>query len=163
MENLIVEIMARKRLNLSDPYATFVLLGELGARIFQYYTGLEHQWLLRYELPSQVEPKVVNWQDYETQITSQFYNQPWEKLTCWKEVLQNLLTQLHKFDFLTQVMAENMQRLSIFPNSKISGSHYMFYHDKAVNRLSRYIEEVSAQRRPLLNLNGQVQIDLPSP
>ena len=50
-------------------------------------------------------------------------------------MLKNLLTQLQELDFLPRVMTMNMQRLSIFPNLEISSSHYLFYHDKVVNRL----------------------------
>jgi hypothetical protein len=46
VENLLAEILARKDLNLSDPYSVFMLLGDLGARVLQYYMGLEDQWLL---------------------------------------------------------------------------------------------------------------------
>lgn len=60
VENLLAEILARKHLNLSDPYSAFILLGDFGARIFQYYVGLEHQCLLRHQFPAKVEPRVAN-------------------------------------------------------------------------------------------------------
>ena len=37
----------------------------------------------------------------------------------------------------------------------------MFQHDKIVNRLERYIRGVVTQNRPLLNVNGQIQMELP--
>ena len=162
-ENLLAEILARKDLNLSDPYSAFMVLGDLGARVLQYYVGLEHQWLLRHQSPTKVGKRVVNWQDYGLQISSQFYDQSWERLTGWQEVLQTLLTQLQELGFLPRLLAVNLQRLSEFPNADLTGSHYLFYHDKVVDRLSRYIQDISAQKRPLLNLNGQVQLNLPPP
>jgi hypothetical protein len=52
----------------------------------------------------------------------------------------------------------NLQRFSEFPNV-----HITCFTIKVVNRLSRYIKDISAQKRPLLNLNGQVQLELPQP
>lgn len=145
-ENLLAEILARKHLNLSNPYSAFMVLGDVGARVLQYYACLEHQWLFQHQLPAKVEPRIVNWQDYGTQISFQFYDQPWEHLRGWQEVLKDLLSQLHEPDFLPRVMTVNMQRLSVFPNSEISGSQYLFYYDKVANCLGRYIKEISAQK-----------------
>ena len=58
-------------------------------------------------------------------------------------MLHNLLTQLQEPNFLPRVMAANVQRLSEFQNSDVIGSHYLFYHDKVVDRLNIYIEDVS--------------------
>ena len=100
VENLFAENLARKHLRLSDPYSSFMLLGDLGAKVLQYYAGFKHEWLPRHQLPIKVEARVVNWHDYDTQITSQFYDQPWENLTSWQEVLQSLSVQLQELDFL---------------------------------------------------------------
>ena len=109
VENLLAEILARKDLSLSDPHSAFMMLGDIEARILQYYGGLEHQWSLRNQLPTKVGKRVANWQDFGLHIYSQFYNQTWECLTCWREVIQTLLTQLQELDFLPRVLAVNLQ------------------------------------------------------
>ena len=53
--------------------------------------------------------------------------------------------------------------MSVAPSSDLNASHYLFQYDKTVNRLERYIKETSARKRPLLNLNSQVQLDIPAP
>jgi hypothetical protein len=53
--------------------------------------------------------------------------------------------------------------MSIASSVNLTGSQYLFHHSKTVNRLERYIREVSTQKRPLLNVNGQIQMDLPPP
>jgi hypothetical protein len=67
---------------------------------------------------------VANWQDYGIQIYSQFYNQLWERLTCWQEVLQTLLTELQELDFFTSSVGGELAK--VFRVSKCS--HYLFYH-----------------------------------
>ena len=42
-ENLFTEILARKHLRLLDPFAAFVKIGDVGARIYLYYSMCEEQ------------------------------------------------------------------------------------------------------------------------
>lgn len=44
VENIFVEILARREIQLSNPYSAFIIIGDLGARIILYYTSLESQW-----------------------------------------------------------------------------------------------------------------------
>ena len=53
--------------------------------------------------------------------------------------------------------------MTLVPSVNLTGSHYLFQYEKIVNRLEGYIREVSIQKRPLLNLNGQIQLSLPPP
>jgi hypothetical protein len=41
VKNLLVEILARKYLKLLDSFATFVVLGDIGGRIYLYYASCE--------------------------------------------------------------------------------------------------------------------------
>ena len=136
-------------------------LGDIGSRILLYYAGLEYQWLLRYRSSEQIEQRVANWQDYGTQVSSQFYQQQWGHLTGWQGVLHNLLDQFRDPEFLSQVIAANNQRLSSYPSVDLTGSHYLFQHERVVSRLERYVQDITTQKRPLLNLQSQVQMDLP--
>jgi hypothetical protein len=82
-------------------------------------------------------------------------------LQLWKETLKKLLGQLRHPDFVSEVLVVNIQRLYLCPSEDFAGSHYIYQFDRVVNRLERYIEDVSVQKRPLLNLQYQVQSDLP--
>ena len=161
VENLLVEILVRKRLNLSDPYSAFVVIGDVGARVLLYYAALEHQWVLRHQFPVNAERREVSVFEYGTQVNSQFYSQAWENLRPWSDTLKKLLAQLRYPDFVSDVLVANNQRLSFCPSVDFSGSHYIYQFDRVVNRLERYLADVSVQKRPLLNLQGQVHFDLP--
>lgn len=46
-ENLITEILACKHLRLLDPFSAFVMIGDVGTRIYLYYFGCEEQLQIR--------------------------------------------------------------------------------------------------------------------
>ena len=163
IENLFTEILARKHVLLSDPHSAFLVIGDMGARVLMYYASLEGQWSSRHELLAQTEGRVVSWQDYSTRISSQFYGQAYDSLNEWQIVLSGLYQQLLPTDFVSNLLANNIQRLSIVSSSDLTGSHYLFQYDKTVNRLERYIRDIVAHKRPLLNLHGQVQLESPPP
>ena len=161
MENLFVEILARRHINLSDPYYAFIVIRDFGARILFYYASLENQWILRHQFPIHVERREVSWQEYGNYVTSQFYSQPLGNLQKWQDILHTLLVELQHPDFLSDVMSANLHRLSLVSSTKFTGSHYFFQLDETMNRLERYMREMATQRRPLLNLHSQFQFDLP--
>lgn len=90
VENLFAEILARKHLQLSDPHAAFMVIGDMGARVLLYYASLESQWVGRYQLSAKEKIRVVSWQDYSTRISSQFYGQSNTSLQTWQLVLSGL-------------------------------------------------------------------------
>jgi hypothetical protein len=161
VENLFTETLARKEIQLSDPHSAFLIIGDIGARILLYYAQLESQWSSRKLRQNEREDRVVTWQDYSLQITSQFYGQPVAILQGWREILVGLNQKLQQPEFLSALLTNNVQRMSIASSVNLTGSHYLFHHSKTVNRLERYIREVSTQKRPLLNVNGQIQMELP--
>ena len=161
VENLFVEILARREIQLSDPYSAFMIIGDLGARIFLYYTSLESQWSCRHQFSKQSEGRRVSWQEYGTQVSSQLYSQPLSKLQEWRETLQKLLIQLRQPDRVTESIRVNIQRLSVVPSEDFLASHYLYQFDRVVNRLEGSIRDLNNQKRPLLNLHGQIQFDLP--
>jgi hypothetical protein len=125
-----------------------------------YYSSLESQWRHRKQQLIKTEAHVVSCQDYGLQITSQFYSQYFPNLQGWNYILVSL-NQLQHLEFLSILLTNNAQRMSIAPNVDFTWSHYLFQHDKVVNRLERYICEVATQKRPLLNVNGHIQMELP--
>lgn len=163
VENLFTEILARKHLQLSDPHSAFMLIGDMGARVLLYYASLERQWVGRYQLSAKENRRVVSWQDYSTRISSQFYGQSNTSLQEWQLVLSGLYRQLQRGDLITTLLADNVHRLSLVPSADLTASHYLFQFDKAINRLERYIREAFARKRPLLNVHGQIQLDLAPP
>jgi hypothetical protein len=152
VKNLFVKILVRKHLNLSNPYYAFVVMGDLGARALLYYVALEHQWVLRNQYPIPAERREVSWFEYGTQVNSQFYSHKLSNLQPWQGTLRKLLVQLKHPDFVLDVVSSSTQRLSIFLSEKFSGSHYVYQYDKVVDRLERYVRDISAEKRPLLNL-----------
>ena len=84
IENSFAEILARKHLQLSDPHAAFMLIGDKGARVLFYYASLESQWVGRHQLSAKENRRVVSWQDYSTRISSQFYGQSNTSLHEWQ-------------------------------------------------------------------------------
>ena len=111
IENLFVEILARRHINLSDPYSAFMVIGDVGARVLLYYASLEQQWVWRCHNATIGEKKEVSWQDYGVQVTSQFYGQPLESLQSWRDTLQELLNRVRHPTFLTNIMSANVQRV----------------------------------------------------
>lgn len=161
IENLFVEILARRHINLSDPYSAFMVIGDVGARVLLYYGSLEQQWMWRCNNATIGERREVSWQEYGVQVTSQFYGQPLESLQSWRDILQELLNRVRHPTFLTNVMSANIQRLTLSQSAGFTGSHYFFQIEKTASRLERYLVEVNTQRKPLLNLHSQVQFELP--
>ena len=161
VENLFVEMLARREIYLSDPYFAFMVLGDLGVRVLLYYVSVENQWLLGHQIPVQVEKRKVSWQEYGTQVNSQFYSQSLSKLQPWETNLHTLLVHIQKPGFVADCLSANTQRLAVTPSEDFLGLHYLYQFDRAVHRLERYLSKLSSQKKPLLNLNGQVQFDLP--
>ena len=58
---MFVEILARKHINLSDPYSAFMMIGDVGARILLYYASLEQQWVQRCQSDAIGERREVSW------------------------------------------------------------------------------------------------------
>ena len=50
VENLLTEVLARKHLLLSDPFAAFIKMGDIGGRIYLYYAECEERLHLRRSL-----------------------------------------------------------------------------------------------------------------
>ena len=159
VENLCAEILARRHLNLSDPYSAFLVLGDLGARVLLYYATLESQWALRYQFPLVAERREATWRDYSPQVMPQFYSQSIVSIAQWREVLQVLLAQLQRPDFITDTLSANSQHLTVSGNPDFLAPQYIYHLDKVVNRLERYMREIDQQKKPLLNLHGQVQFE----
>ncbi len=69
------EILARKHLILLDPFAAYVVLGDVGARIYLYYAECEEQLHMQRVEGRRVEVREVDWDDYGTQMSKDFYEQ----------------------------------------------------------------------------------------
>jgi hypothetical protein len=146
VEDLFVEIMARKHINLSDPYSDFIMIGDVEARVLLYYASLKQQWVQRCQNAAPSEKRKVPWQEYGVQVTSQFYSHPLESLHYWRGTLQELFNHVRQPTFLTNVISANVQRLSMSPSAGFTGSHYLFQIEKTTNRLERYLMEVNIQK-----------------
>ena len=126
MENLFIEVLVRKHLQLSDPHVAFMVIGDIGTRVLMYYAYLERQSGVHHQSANPSEGRVVSWQDYGTCISSQFYGQPHYSLAEWKTTLSNLSQQLLQPDFVPTLLSNNVQRLSLAPSNNLTCSHYLF-------------------------------------
>lgn len=57
-------ILACKHLRLSNLFVVFVKIGDVGARIYLYYSECEEQLQIRTSIGRQVPKCVVDWADY---------------------------------------------------------------------------------------------------
>lgn len=154
-------MLVRRHLNLSDLYSAFIVLEDLGARDLLYYAFLENQWLLRHQFPVDAKRREASWQDYGSHIMSQFYCQPVNNICHLRDNLRDLQAQLKRAEFIADVLTANLQRLSLSTNKDFSGAHYMYQFNRVVNRLERYLQEVTNHKKPFMNMHGQVQFESP--
>lgn len=163
-ENLFTEILARKHLKLLDPFQAYVVIGDVGARIYLYYADCEEQLHLRRTVGRRVEERVVDWSDYGTQMSQQFYSQNRETRTKWKRNLEDLLPIMKHDEFLARVISCNLKRTyRMVENEDFTGSHYLYNRDKSLERIERYIQAVETRKPPVFTMKGQVQFSVAPP
>lgn len=88
VENLFTEFLAQKHLRLSDPFAIFIKMGDIGGRIYLYYAKCEEGLHQRRGLRKQIEDRHVDWADYSTVMSQQFYSLGREVVVQWKASLE---------------------------------------------------------------------------
>lgn len=113
VKNLFTEILARKHLRLMDPFSAFVLIGDVGARIYLYYADCEAQLQLRRTSFRHLKGRQVDWTDYGVQMSQQFYGQSRETISRWRISLESLLPQVQHEDTLAMVLSCNLKRLYV--------------------------------------------------
>lgn len=157
-ENLFTEILARKHLILLDPFQAYIVIGDVGARIYLYYADCEDQLYNRRTLGRQVEERVVDWTDYGTQMAQQLYGQDKETRAKWRKNLEGLLPIMKHEDFLARVVSCNLMRTyRMIENEDFTGSHYIYNRDRSLERIERYIQAVEARKAPIFAMQSQVQ------
>lgn len=91
-----------------------------------------------------------------TQIDHSLFQQIWQQSEEWGvEIIMFISLGIWKLEFYVT--------LSLAPSDDFLEAHYLFQFDKVVHRFQRYLSELSSKKRPLLNLYGQVQCDVPQP
>lgn len=157
-ENLLVEILARKHLRLLDPFSAFIMIGDVGARVFLYYADWEEQLHLRRSAVRHIDDRHVDWTDYGAQLAQQFYGQTNTTILIWKTNLESLLPLVRHEVFLTRILKYNLQRTyHTTSDGEFTTSHYVYNRDRALDRVQRYLVVVEAKGPPMLSLQGQVQ------
>lgn len=66
------------------------------------------------------------WQEYGTEVNSQFYSQPLGKLHPWEDNLHTLLVQIQKPCFVADCLSANTQCLAITLSEDFPAPHYLF-------------------------------------
>lgn len=110
VENFFIEILGRKHLKLLDPYVAFVIIGDVGARIYLYYSGCKEQLQLQRSAGRQIVERVIDWKDDGTQLSQQFYGQGEELRNQWKEAIEELLSKVKDEDYLARILSNNLKR-----------------------------------------------------
>lgn len=90
-ENLFTKLLSWKHLKLLDPFSAFVVMGDVGARIYLYYANCKEQLQNKRTTSSQCEELQVNWTDYGVQMAQQFYGQSRGTMAKWKISLEGVL------------------------------------------------------------------------
>jgi hypothetical protein len=164
VENLLVEILARKHLRLEDPFAAFVVLGDIGGRIYLYYAGCEEKLHFRRALGRQVAARNVDWLDYGTQMSQEFCRQSLQSLHRWRASLESVLPLLLNEDHLTVVLRGSLRRVY---NSEVpddfTASHYLYNREKAIHRVERYLNAIDINKAPPLAAQAQVEFPVAPP
>jgi hypothetical protein len=89
-ENLLVEMLCRDILKLSDPLAAVILMGDVGARVTMYYMELELR--IREKRGKEMRPtslRVIHFKDYG----SDFYRIKREGILMWCNMMMNYSQQ----------------------------------------------------------------------
>ena len=158
VENLLVEVLARKHLKLVDPFAAFVVLEDIGGRIYLYYAGCEEKLQSRRALGRQVEARTVDWLDYGTQMTQMFYQQSRESLHSWRASLKSVLPLLLDEEQLYAVLRASLMRVyNLEVLEDFTASHYLYNREKAVDRIERYLHAIEVKKPPVLAAQTQVE------
>lgn len=157
-ENVFVEILACNHLQLLDPFSAFVMIGDVGARVYLYYADCEEQLHLRRTAARHIDVRHVDWTDYGTQLAQQFYGHSNETILRWRTSLESLLPIVKHEVFLTRILRYNLQRIyNMSLNGDFTTSHYIYNRDRALARVESYMVAIDAKRVPMLVLHGQVQ------
>ena len=158
VENLLAEILARKHLKLLDPFAAFIVLGDVGGRIYLYYASCEEKLQSRHALGRQVAARNVDWLDYGTQMTPMFYRQSLESLHRWRASLYLVLPLLMNEDQLTVVLRASLRRVyNLEVLEDFTASHYLYNREKAIHRIERYLNAIDVNKAPLWAVQAQVE------
>ena len=164
VENLFTEILARKHLILLDPFAAYVVLGDVGARIYLYYAECEEQLHMRRVEGRRVEVREVDWDDYDTQMSKDFYEQNRETRDRWKKSLDELLPIVKHEDYLARILGYHLKRVYRATSIEdFTGSHYLYARDRAIERMERYIHAVEVRKAPVFSVQVQVQFEVAPP
>lgn len=164
VENLLVEILARKHLKLSDPFHAFVVMGDIGGRIFLYYAGCEEKLLQRRGLRRQIEERVVDWTDYSTVIYQQFYHPERQIIAQWRASLEVVLPLVRHEDYFTMVLTCSLKR--VYNSDKLddfTATHYVYNREKAIDRIEKYLKAIDGKKAPVLAVEAQVEFSMAPP
>ena len=164
VENLLVEILARKHLKLLDPFGAFVVLGDIGGRIFLYYASCEENLHSRRALGRHVEARNVDWLDYGTHMTQMFCHQSRESLHVWRASLESVLPLLLDEEQLSVVLRGSLMRIyNLEVLEDFTASHYLYNREKAIDRIERYLHAIEVKIPPVLAVQAQVEFMVAPP
>lgn len=164
VENLLVEIVARKHLILTDPFSAFVEMGDVGGRIYLYYAGEEEKLQQCKGVRRNYEERIVDWSDYATLMADQFYSQTAETMDKWKANLERVLALVKDEEYLTVVLGGSLQRVYNHEGVEdFTASHYVYNRERSIERIHKYLRAITVKRAPALDVQVQVQFPVAPP
>jgi hypothetical protein len=158
VENLLFEILARKYLKLLDSFAAFVVLGDIGGRIYLYYASCEDKLQFKRTLGRQVATRNVNWLDYDTQMIQPFYHQILKSLHRWRTSIESVFPLLLNDDQLTVILRGCLRRVyNLEVLEDFTALHYLYNREKTIHPIERYLNAIDINKTPLLAAQAQVE------
>lgn len=116
-------------------------MGDIKDRIYLYYAKCEEHLHRLRGLRRQFEERRVDWADYGTQISQQFYNQKWETMVRGRASLESVLPLVKHEDYLTMVPSCSLKRVyNLNRVEDFMGSHYLYNRDKTIDMNMKAID-----------------------
>ncbi len=164
VENLFVEVLARKHLRLSDPFAAFIKMGDIGGRIYLYYAECEERLHVRRGLRRLTEERQADWGDYSAVMSQQFYSPGREAVVQWRTNLEAIAPLVKHEEFLEKVLSFSLRRVyNVAQIDDFTASHYLYNREKAIDRIDRYLKAIEGKKAPVLSVQAQVDFCLAPP
>lgn len=104
----------------------------MSARIYLYYSGCEEQLQIKRSIGRQVHERVVDWADYGSQMSQQFYGHDSNNRAKWQNTLESLLLWVKDEDYLVRILDSNLKRTYQFTEVlDFINSHYIYNRERA--------------------------------
>ena len=161
--NLLVEMLCRNVLKLSDPLAAVLIMGDVGARVTMYYMELELR--IREKRGRELRPvlsRVTHFKDYGPGITHDIYSLSETARQGWTMVLKDLVRDFHHEDTIRGAMEAAVVREKKGRIPEINPNSYLYAYSLSLQRMESTIQSLERQGNPMFALS-QTDLAVPAP